>query len=99
MIPRNRQLKLTFDPFNLQLNTMKVFSLTLSSAHNPPSPSIYHRRRIYIEERAKVVAAVWGTEIIKFLAALAVLHKVELHQDDMKTRMNKSYSSNGPGAK
>ena len=41
-----------------------------------------HRRRIYTEEKAKVVAAVWGTEFIQFLAALAVLH-----QDDKKKRM------------
>ena len=45
-----------------------------------------HRRRIYTEEKAKVVAAVWGTECIQFLATLAVLH-----QDDMKKRMNSSY--------
>ena len=38
-----------------------------------------HRRRIYTEDKAKVVAAVWGTEFIQFLAALAVLH-----QDGMK---------------
>ena len=35
---------------------------------------------IYTEEKAKVVAAVWGTEFIKFLAVL--------HQDDMKKRIN-----------
>ena len=29
-----------------------------------------HRRRIYTEEKAKVVTAVWGTECIPFLAAL-----------------------------
>ena len=40
-------------------------------------------RRIYAEEKAKVVAAVRGTEFITFLAALAVLH-----QDDMKKIMN-----------
>ena len=33
-----------------------------------------HRRRINTEEKAKVVAAVCGTEFIKFLAALAILH-------------------------
>ena len=32
-----------------------------------------HRLRINTEEKAKVVAAVWGTEFIKFLAALAIL--------------------------
>ena len=42
-----------------------------------------HRRRIYTEDKGKVVAAVWGTEFIPFLAMLAVFH-----QDDMKKRMN-----------
>ena len=42
-----------------------------------------HRRRIYTEEKAKVVATVWGTEFIQFLATLAILH-----QDDLKNRMN-----------
>ena len=62
-----------------------------------------HRRRINTQEKANVVAAVWGTEFIQFLAALAVLH-----QDNMKKgmnctriirRMNSSYSSNRPGGK
>ena len=42
-----------------------------------------HRRRIYIEDKAKVVAASWGTELLHLLAALAILH-----QDDLKNRMN-----------
>ena len=33
-----------------------------------------HGRSLKTEEKAKVVAAVWGTEFIKFLAALAVMH-------------------------
>ena len=33
-----------------------------------------NRRRINTEDKAKVVAAVWGTELIHLLAALAVLH-------------------------
>ena len=37
----------------------------------------------------KVVAALWGTEFIKFLAALAILH-----QEELKKEMNSSYSSN-----
>ena len=52
------------------------------------------RRRIYTEEKAKVVAAVWRTELIQFLHPLAVLH-----QDDRKNRMKSSYSSNRPGAR
>ena len=44
--------------------------------------SNYHRRRINTEEKAKVVAAAWGTECIQFLAALAILH-----QDSLKKRI------------
>ena len=40
-------------------------------------------RRIYTEEKGQVVTAAWGTEFIKFLAALTILH-----QDDLKKRMN-----------
>ena len=53
-----------------------------------------HGGRIYTEDKAKVVAAVWGTECIQFLVGLAFLH-----QDDMKNRINSSYSSYLPGAK
>ena len=34
----------------------------------------HYRRRVNTEEKVKVVAAVWGTELIKFLATLAILH-------------------------
>ena len=33
-----------------------------------------YRRRIKTEKKAKIVAAVLGTELIQFLAALAILH-------------------------
>ena len=33
-----------------------------------------YTRKIYTEEKANVVAAVWGTELVHFLAALAVFH-------------------------
>ena len=36
------------------------------------------RRRIYTEEKAKVVAAVWGSELIQLLAAQAILHQYVL---------------------
>ena len=45
-----------------------------------------HRRRIKTEEKAKVVAVVWGTEVIQFLASLA-----SLHHDDLKKKMNSTY--------
>ena len=38
-----------------------------------------HRRRIKTEEKAKVVAAVWRTQFIQFLAALAILHQDDLN--------------------
>ena len=63
-----------------------------------------HRRRINTEEKAKVVAAVLGTEFIPFFVRLAFFapgwyeEKDELHQNDMKKRMNSSYSLNRPGA-
>ena len=41
---------------------------------------VTYRRRIYTEEKAKVVGAVWGTEFIQLLAVL--------YQDDMKKRIN-----------
>ena len=43
-----------------------------------------HRRRTKTEEKAKVVAAVWGTEMMQFLAALAILH-----QDALKKGINR----------
>ena len=42
-------------------------------------------RRIYTEDKAKVVAAVWGIYFIQFLAALAVLPP-----DNMKKRMSRT---------
>ena len=47
-----------------------------------------HITRINTEEKAKVVAAARGTELIQFLAALV-----------FKNRMNSSFSSNHPDAK
>ena len=38
---------------------------------------------MYTEEKAKVVADVWGTEFIYFLAVLAIEY-----YDDLKYRMN-----------
>ena len=52
-----------------------------------------HLRRIKTEEKAKVDAAVWGTELIQVLAALAILH-----QDYLRKGKNSYYSSYHPGA-
>ena len=52
-----------------------------------------HRRFIKTEEKAKVVASVWGEECIQFLTALAILPRTI-----MKNRLNSSFFSNHPGA-
>ena len=39
------------------------------------------------------MSSVWGTELFQFIAAQAILH-----QDDLKKRMNLSYSLHGSGA-
>ena len=53
-----------------------------------------HRRKIDTEEKAKVVAASWGTELLQVLAALAFLH-----QDDIwRIGWFASYSSTRPVA-
>ena len=66
--------------------TPSLRSGTLCARTQPSTRSAYiqytHRRRIKTEEKAKVVAAIWGTEFIQLLAALGVFH-----QDDMKKRM------------
>ena len=36
--------------------------------------SVSHRRRRKYRRNVKFIAAVWGTEFIKFFAALAILH-------------------------
>ena len=56
-----------------------VYTLSL----RPPLLPLFLRRSIKTEEKANVVAAAWGTELIQFLATLAIFH-----HDDMKNRMN-----------
>ena len=64
-----------------------------------------HRRRINTGEKAKVVAAVWGTEFIQFLAALANLlqdffkNRMNCTMRILKNRMNSFFSSNHQSAK
>ena len=48
---------------------------------------LIHRRRIKTEEKAKVVASVWGEEFIQFPAALAVLPRMILNNMMNYTRM------------
>ena len=54
--------------------------------------SCCHKRRIYTEEKAKIVAAVWGTEFFQFLAATVILQ-----QNDLKhSLLNSAFSSYHP---
>ena len=39
-----------------------------------------NRRRLNTEEKAQVIAAVWGTEFTQFLVALAILHKEDFKE-------------------
>ena len=62
------------------LNLAKLRALFSFSNHM--MLTFYHRRRIYTEEKAKVVAASWWTELLHFHAVLAILH-----QDDLNNRL------------
>ena len=67
--------------------------------------NLFHRRRIYLEEKAKVVAVTWGKKLLQFLATLAILHQNNLKNMLICTLFfNKSwcksgYSSTCPGSK
>ena len=47
-----------------------VYKLPLVGIKSLECNAHWRRRRIKTEEKAKVVAAVWGTELLQFLAAL-----------------------------
>ena len=66
----------------------KIWAKSFMATKGHEMEHLPHRRRIYIKEKAKVIAADWEKEFIKFLAVLAVLHK-----EDFKNRMNSSFSS------
>ena len=51
-----------------------------------------HRRRMETEAMVKVVASVWGTEFIQFLAALAILTR-----SIWKNRMKSTFFPNLAG--
>ena len=57
-------------------------------------PHHYHRRRMELEDMAKVVASVWVAKFVHFIAALTVLP-----QFIRKKRLNSSYSSKSTEAK
>ena len=53
-------------------------TVVIWSAQQPSYTLHRHRRRIQTEEKAKVVASVWGVKCIQFLVALAVLPRMIL---------------------
>ena len=81
-LPKKYQDKL----LEIQSNWEKVL-VHVNSQPSPPVDPLTHRRRIYTEDQAKVVATVWGKKFIQTLAALAYFH-----QDDLKKKMNSSFS-------
>ena len=71
---------------------LMVFLLT--SGQMALQVSCQHRRRIKTEEKAKVVAVFcMGTELVQFLAALAIFH-----QDYLKKRTKRTTASCGMDA-
>ena len=62
----------------------QLFQTKATNHHN-------QRRRIKAEEKAKVVASVWGEELIQFLATLAVLPRTILKNSSFS--VNSSYYS------
>ena len=67
-----------FEGRELYSDALKDGLITKRLLHNlltkPLCTVVHHRRRIKTEEKAKVVVAVWGTELIQFIAALALFH-------------------------
>ena len=53
---------------------------------------LYHRRRMELKDKAKVVASVWGAKFVQFLAALAVLP-----WSILKKRLNSSFFQSDRG--
>ena len=82
MVYYSRYLQ-TLTTISTEKNSTIIFPLPMELLGTYMEVRLYHRRRIDIEEKAKVVAAAWEVESIHFFAALA-----NLHQDDFKNRMN-----------
>ena len=57
--------------------------MALSQVAMPTILLCNHRSKTHTEEKANVVAAVWGAELMPVLAALAILHL-----DDLRKRVN-----------
>ena len=67
---------------------MRLEKVTIKKIEKQFIDGWWHRRRINTEEKAQVVAAVWGTGFICYLPYRTIL----------KNRMNSNLFSNPPGA-
>ena len=86
-----------FSKYHLAVSWQQQFCKS-PTEHAPAFPRLFipvkTRRRTKTKEKAKVVAAAWGAELIQFLAVLAILsqddlkYRMKVHWDDMKKRMN-----------
>ena len=71
-----------------QNDNLYAWLLILTLLHHDGGPCMvigyltFHRRRINTEENAKVVAAAWGMEFIKFLAPLTILQQDDFEVQD-----------------
>ena len=59
-----------------------TYLLVQSTVSVQPFQYYLNRRRITTKEEAKVVAAVWGTELIQFIVALAIFHRDDFEDKD-----------------
>ena len=71
----------------------KIWAKSFMATQGHEMEHLPHRRRILIKEKEKSSLLFGGKNLFNFLAALAFLHK-----DDLKNRMNSSFSSDYPGA-
>ena len=72
IILRIRSITVTLEA-NYSKLTYTYITLDCSVTYGNAYLYIKHRRRMKLEEKAKVVASVWGAEFVQFLAALVVL--------------------------
>ena len=70
------------ESYNLNLYKSNLFIFSCSKNQYTFS----HRRRIELEDKAKVVASVWGAKFVQFLDSLAVLPRLI-----WKNRMNLTF--------
>ena len=64
----------SFQPRHALMGSWSSVLCTHTATYLIVKYGLNHRRRIKTEEKAKVAAVVWGTELIQYLAALDIFH-------------------------